>query len=279
MGEVSVKQWVLMGGAAVVLCAGLGFGLLHYLRTASGRDDGEPDPVAGAGEPASKYPLAAPPLRLRVVKWDFGTISPGTELNHRFKIANTSAEPWILKHVTSTCTCTVGKLPSKTVKPGETTWLKITYLTPHRDGKVSGYVMVEFAEPAGPVLQLMIEGEVRGQRSAEPPNPVRSKGPLEAVPEHLAFGTVESGKTALKKVLLRTAPDLGELTEKDLILTHNLGDELDVQVRKEKSAHQYVLVVRFQPKRPRDKVEGEIEIKIGKGNVPAVRVKVSGAAK
>jgi hypothetical protein len=359
-GKVAVKRWVLIGGAALVFCAGLGFGIRSYL----GPHAGTQDDAAETGGVSSDYPLAAPPLRLRVVRWDFGTATPGKELSHQLEITNLSAEPWVLKHVTSTCSCTVGRLPGKTVKPGETAGLKVTYRAPLRNGKASGRVLFEFAEPGGPMLQLNIEGEVRSLLSADPPSlefdyvppgtrpsrtvrlrnyadqpvkitrveapawlqaewragggrgpgqtwklvltadpnqlrfapesatlavhtdasrvgsafiPVRLKGPLEAVPEHLAFGTVAPGKTSVKKVLLRAAPDLGELTEKDVLLAHNLGDKLDVQVHQGKSPHQFVLLVRFQPKRPREEVEGVLKINTRK--TAPIQVTISGAAK
>src|SRR5262249_53355475 len=120
------------------------------------------------GAPPSHYPLAAPPMRLRVDRWNFGTASPGREMSHRFKITNSGAEPWQFKHVTPSCSCAVGQLPSKNVKPGETVWLEVTYRAPLRDGRVAGPVRVDWPEPGGRVSQLMIEGKVRGLLSAAP---------------------------------------------------------------------------------------------------------------
>jgi hypothetical protein len=302
-------------------------------------------------------------------EWDFGTSTPGKEMTHRFEIANATSDVWTLKHVSSTCTCAVGELPAKTVRPGETTWLTVTYRAPPQDGKTGGTVMVEFAEPTSPILQVNVTGEVRSLLAAEPatvvfdyappgtspsqtvklrsladravkltrveapewlrvewraadeavpdgrprqawelvvhadPDKVRSApgpaaltvhtdsaevGPayipvrvnpaLEATPAQLAFGTVPSGQTGQLKVSLKTAPALGDLTEKDLEVTHDLGDELDVQVHKAESPHQFELRVRFQPKLSRGPVDGELEVKTRKEMVPPVRVKVSGVA-
>jgi hypothetical protein len=306
-------------------------------------------------------------MRTRQVEtWDFGTSLPGKEMGHRFKITNPGSEPWTLRRVTPSCACTVGKLPSDTVRPGETAWLEVTYRAPPRDGKVSGYVMVEFDEP-GPELQLMIAGEVRGLLAVDPPDlvfdypppgtrpsrtvtlrnrgdrdvkitrveapkwlptkvrPAEGPGPggrpgqawelvvqadagelrtasgsatlavhtdtpevgpayigvrleasLEATPDRLALVAVGPGKADLKgRVLLKAGPGLGELTEKDLVVTHDLGDELDVEVHKEKAPRQFALSVRFRPKRARGEVEGELEIKTRKGGFPPVRVPVS----
>jgi hypothetical protein len=108
--------------------------------------------------------------------------------------------------------------------------------------------------------------------------PVRLKGPLEPAADHVAFGTVAVGKAGLRRVLLRAAPGLGGLAEKDLVLSHTLGDELDVQAHRQESPGLFVLVVRFQPRRPRGDVEGELEVRIREGTGPPVRVRFSGNA-
>jgi hypothetical protein len=350
--------------AVLTLGAGLGYGLYHYLRLPTSPQD---DP-APAG-PSSNYPLAAPPLRLRALTWDFGTALPGRKITHTFEITNPGAERWTLKHFTPSCPCTMAKLPSGAVGPGETARLELTYTAPLLDGKVAGHVMIEFAEPASPILQLTIQGEVRSLLSANPPSlvfdyapsgtrlsrtvtlhnrsdrrvklthvdtpaglraewrsvadriqdgqprqtweltvhaepdkfrpvhgeavltvrtdseevgplslPVRRQAPLEVSPDQLAFGVVEVGKTGQKRMLLRAAPALGELTAKDLVLTHNLGDELDVQVQKEEASRSFVVLVRFQPRAAAGgarEVMGELAISTHKDTSPPLRVKIS----
>jgi hypothetical protein len=305
-------------------------------------------------------------LRLRTIKWDFNTSPPGKEWSHRFEITNSTANLWTLKRVTPNCACTVGTLSAKTIPPGETASLQVTYRVPLHDGRVAAHVMVEFAEPTSPIIQLTIEGEVRGLLVADPPSlvfeyspagtpssqtialrsrsdqrvaitrvesppwlrtewraaedrvsdgqpqqtwelvvhasperatdrdlntamlvvhtdseqvgpayiPVRRKTALEASPDRLAFGAVKPGETRLMKVALRTDPAVGELTEKDLVLTHNLGDALDIQVHRE-TPRLFLLLVRFQPKRPQGSVEGELEIKTLRKTIPPVRVRLS----
>jgi hypothetical protein len=320
----------------------------------------------------SKYAAAALPPRLRAETWDLGTTLPSTETIHSLDLPNNSDQTWTLKHLTSSCSCASAELSAKTIRPGETGKLTIRYRAPVQEGKVSGTVLVEFAERNSPVLQLLIEGRVRALLSADPPKAildqppagssatqtvtlrnfaeqsvtllgvdapdwlrtqlrpvdvarlpapesgsdpkprqawelvlhadpaklpgatgsaditvrsdsdrvgsaviaVRVKPPLDANPDFLIFDTPESRKDGLK-VALRVAPALGELTEKDLVLTHELGDELEVKVRKE-SPQLFILVVRLQPKRPSVVPEGELEIRVNKPAVPPIRVRVSG---
>jgi hypothetical protein len=301
-----------------------------------------------------------------MVECDFGLTLPGKEPRRRVKIENPTDAPLHVAHVYSGCSCAAGKLLAKTIAPGESTWLEVTFRAPHRDGPASGNVMVDFRETNSPVYQVTVKGHVRsllvaeplslefdfappdtplsrtvrlhnrGDRdvavTVEPPDwlqaevrppaaasgqnrqtwelvvrtkpdkppqaaraatlvvrsdsekvgsafvGVRQKPALEAAPSHLAFGTVAPGKTREMKVSLRTAPALGELTDKDLDVKHTLGDELDVQVLREKAAYQFTLLVRFQPKQSQGLVDGELVIATRKGTAPPVRVAVSGAA-
>jgi hypothetical protein len=300
------------------------------------------------------------------VEWDFGTSPPGATTKRFYEITNTADEPWTLKQLRATCSCVEAELSAKTIAPGETARLEVTYRAPRRDGRVGGNIMVEFAERTSPVLQLNIQGEVRSRLAADPPSvafdypppgtrpshtvalrnrgdrrvvitrveapawlqtelrpidgtgkedrprqgwelvvradpeklpsgsgsatlevrtdsdefgslyiDVTLKGPMEVSPERLAFDTAESRKNGLK-VAVRVAPALSELTEKDLVVTHDLGDELDVQVRKE-SPQLFVLVVRLQAKPARVPPAGELVIKLRNGTAPPIRVQVTGS--
>jgi hypothetical protein len=100
---------------------------------------------------------------------DFGVSLPGKELRRRFAIENTTSEPWTLRELRSYCSCAEPKLPSKTVPPGETAWLEVTYRAPHQDTKVGANIMVVFDKP-GPVIQLLLKAEVRSLLVADPPN-------------------------------------------------------------------------------------------------------------
>jgi hypothetical protein len=153
--------------ATLALGAGLGLGARFYLWPPSRPQDGPP---VGPERPPLVRATGAPDLRLRIVPWHFGTTAPGKEMKHRLEITNSTAEPWTLRHFNPTCSCTVGKLPSNTVKPGETASLEVTYRAPLREGRASARVMIEFAEPTSPVIQLEIHGEVRSLLSADPPS-------------------------------------------------------------------------------------------------------------
>src|SRR5207245_4039546 len=75
------------------------------------------------------------------------------------------------------------------------------------------------------------------------------KPPLEVVPNGLDFRMVSAGRTSQQTLLLDVSPEVGDLSEKDLVLTHNLGDELEIQVFKMASQNRFRLLGIFRPKR------------------------------
>jgi hypothetical protein len=304
---------------------------------------------------------------LRTDAWDFGLISPGTELRHRYTIRNDSASIWTIKHVTPSCSCTVGQVTARAVKPGQTTSLEVAYRAGKQDGPVYEAVMVEFAEPAAPYFNLVMRGEIRGLLSPSPSRvdfgrvsasarssrsiqlrnfsdqdltitkiqapdwlrvelePAQSseaskrphqtwkitahadvnkfragaeapilvvhtnamkiepvmisvnleiRAPLEVAPNGLDFRIVPAGTARQQALMLDISPELGDLSEKDLVLTHNLGPELQMQVFK-MAGNRFRLIGVFLPKRSIGVRQGELEITLRGKTVPALRVPLS----
>jgi hypothetical protein len=104
----------------------------------------------------------------------------------------------------------------------------------------------------------------------------RKKAPLTAIPDTLAFASVGAGETVQKSLILEVSPELGTLTEKDLVLTHDLGEELDVRVSAMGTRNRFLVVGRLGPKRAPATVKGEVAITTRAGLVAPLRVKVSG---
>jgi hypothetical protein len=100
--------------------------------------------------------------------------------------------------------------------------------------------------------------------------------PLEAIPDRLAFGTVESGENAEKAILLEVAPELGNLTDKDLLPAHNLGAELDVRISRTATPRRFKLDGRFRPTRAPAPVAGELEITVRGQSLAPLRIKITG---
>jgi hypothetical protein len=108
---------------------------------------------------------------------------------------------------------------------------------------------------------------------------MQAKALLSAVPADLTFHTVEAGTVTQRAFFIDAAPELGELTETDLVASHNLGDKLEVRVSKTSTPSRFMVVGHFRPKRANAAVEGELEIKTRKEAAAAVRVRVSAVVK
>ena len=108
------------------------------------------------------------------------------------------------------------------------------------------------------------------------PVTLQVKALLTAVPSQLSFSTVDVGSSVQKALFIEVAKELGELTETDLVCSHNLGDEFDVQVAKTATPNRFMLVGHLRPKRPQKTVEGVLEIATRKGTASPLRVAVSG---
>jgi hypothetical protein len=306
--------------------------------------------------------------RLRTDTWDFGVISPGTELRHRYTIRNDSPLTWTIKHVTPSCSCTLGEFTARAVKPGQATSLEVAYRAGKHDGAVYEGIMVEFAESAAPFFNLVLRGEIRGLLSPSPSrvdfgrvsagarvsrairlrnysdqdvtitrvqapdwlraelDPTQSseestrprqlwkitvhadatkfragpeaamlvvhtsapkmdpvvipvnleiRAPLEVVPAGLDFRIVPAGTTRQQALMLDLSLYLGDVSEKDLLLTHPLGQELKIQVVKMAERNRFRLIGSFSPKPPSGARHGELEINVRGKTVPALRVAIS----
>jgi hypothetical protein len=93
--------------------------------------------------------------------FDFGTIIVGQKATHVYTLKNTGDADLAISSVTTTCGCTVAALAKKSLKPGETTDLKVTFnagLTPSRIAK---YIMIKSNDPDQPQIKLAITGKVQ----------------------------------------------------------------------------------------------------------------------
>ena len=83
------------------------------------------------------------------------------------------------------------------------------------------------------------------------------------------------GQTRQQALLLDVSPEFGDLTEKDLVLTHTLGEELHIQISKMGAQNRFRLVGILQPKRSRGPVQGELGITVREKAIPPVRIPIS----
>jgi len=102
--------------------------------------------------------LAAPVLHIERPVLDFGTIPQGKKLDHVFKLTNKGDSPLTITRTRTSCGCTVANVSSKTIAPGKSAELKISFDSANFGGKVTKTITVESNDPAAPTTTLTIKG-------------------------------------------------------------------------------------------------------------------------
>jgi hypothetical protein len=101
-----------------------------------------------------------PRLVLETSDFDFGKIAPDTVVTHRFPARNTGDAPLTIYNLNPTCGCTSTVVGKKTLAPGESTELEVTFNAAGQSGKTRKTVQVVSDDPAAPVQILKFEAEV-----------------------------------------------------------------------------------------------------------------------
>jgi hypothetical protein len=107
--------------------------------------------------------LCAPRLKAPVA-WDFGTIRQGEDATGTVELENAGDEELIIRRVTSSCGCTVAKIDTKKLAPGEITSLGITFESGKRYGKVAKAVFVASNDPDNRRHRIEVRGLIKGYK-------------------------------------------------------------------------------------------------------------------
>ncbi|QDT11214.1 DUF1573 domain-containing protein [Planctomycetes bacterium K23_9] len=110
----------------------------------------------------------------------FGSMAPGDEGEHTFRIKNVGTEPLSLKEGASTCKCTIGTLNQNTLAPGEETEIVVSWTVKTQKKDFSQKAQVITNDPHKVVLDFVIQGDV-----------VRD---IEFAPRAIQFGEVAAGE-------------------------------------------------------------------------------------
>jgi len=102
--------------------------------------------------------LAAPVLQVDRPVLDFGVIPQGKKITHVFTLTNKGDAPLTITRTRSSCGCTVANVSAKTIAPGKSTELKITFDSTNFGGNVTKTIAVESNDPATPTTTLTIKG-------------------------------------------------------------------------------------------------------------------------
>lgn len=113
-------------------------------------------PIAGCSgmrNPFEKQPV----IQFQPESIDLGKVEEGQEIKTAFTIKNSGNEILKIHEAHSSCGCTVPKLKTNELKPGDTTTLDITVDTSMKQGAVVKTIDVSSNDPVTPVVALSIK--------------------------------------------------------------------------------------------------------------------------
>lgn len=92
--------------------------------------------------------------------WNFGKVKEGDILNHRFFIKNETKEPFKIKQVNTSCSCTVSSIKKDRVLPGRKVSLEVQFDTKGYPGERTRYTYVHTDSDKVGIIVFEIRAEV-----------------------------------------------------------------------------------------------------------------------
>ena len=115
--------------------------------------------------------LAAPTISVEKPVHDFGTVTQGEKVDHHFVVKNRGDEPLTINQIRSSCGCTAATLSAKTIPPGKSEEVKVTFDSTNFAGQVTKTVNLDSNDPHNPSTVLTLQGKV-SEIIAAVPNPL-----------------------------------------------------------------------------------------------------------
>jgi hypothetical protein len=110
-----------------------------------------------------------PRAKVHEKTFHFGIMDPLQQGVHRFTIRNEGQAPLELTPGTTTCKCTLSKLPQRVIRPGEAGEVELIWNTGRKDIFYSHSATIHTNDPLRKRIDFRIRGTVRVQLGAAPP--------------------------------------------------------------------------------------------------------------
>ncbi|MGI6479492.1 MAG: DUF1573 domain-containing protein [Salinivirgaceae bacterium] len=102
----------------------------------------------------------APKIQFKSTDFDFKTVKAGDVVSCEFEFVNEGKTPLIIRKVKTGCGCTASTPPTESIKPGESSAIKVSFNTRNRSGRQAQYIDVYCNDPNQPEIKLKIGGVV-----------------------------------------------------------------------------------------------------------------------
>ena len=104
--------------------------------------------------------LAAPSITVEKPLHDFGTVTQGEKVDHLFTVRNRGDQPLTINQIRSSCGCTAATLSAKTISPGKSGEVKVTFDSANFAGQVTKTIYLESNDPRTPSALLTMQGKI-----------------------------------------------------------------------------------------------------------------------
>lgn len=110
----------------------------------------------------------APVAAFDSTTYHFGTVNAGTVVNYEFKFTNKGNRDLVIRKTKPSCGCTASEPSKSTLKPGESSSIKVSFDTNGRTDRQVKYITVITNDPKNPMVNLALDGTVKGTAPAKP---------------------------------------------------------------------------------------------------------------
>jgi len=93
-------------------------------------------------------------------EWDFGKVKQEEVLKHDFIFRNMTADTINITGINTSCGCTASQSDKKSLKPGESTLINVSFNSKGYAGQVSQFIYVNTNNANLPVVKFTIKAEV-----------------------------------------------------------------------------------------------------------------------
>jgi uncharacterized protein (DUF58 family) len=104
--------------------------------------------------------LATPVISVEKPLHDFGSVTQGQKVDHLFTVKNRGDEPLVISQIRTSCGCTAATLSSKTIPPGKSGEVKVTFDSTNFAGQVTKTIHLDSNDPHNPATELVMQGKV-----------------------------------------------------------------------------------------------------------------------
>ena len=111
---------------------------------------------------------AGPTVSVPRPEHDFGTIYQGETVRHVFSFTNSGNAPLVIEKLSSSCGCTAALASAKSLAPGESGEIQSSFDSTRFRGAISKSIYLYTNDPAQPMVQLQLKGNVREEVSLDP---------------------------------------------------------------------------------------------------------------